>query len=317
MVDEPHVPLLPLEYIVANNQTKSDAFNKVGEGIQCEPNGCQSNPNETPATKNTPLDTPAITTSLFQFPTTTSPSQFPTNSSTPQTEVAENSPQQTEPADSENANQVSSDHVDEESDSIDSDVESDHVAVFDNPDGDDGSDIHEEVKTFRAERRAYKRRTRREKKGKSNPDDVPLGEVEQDIGFDETEPNNRGLEGRVGGDEPFYFSSNACSCTSEEDDVEEGVNLKARRESKYIRFDPACKKVVWQLSMIFQSVNEFRDAVTRYSLQKHIPLDKFVNEPSTVKVTCRDGCPWLIYAKLDNSTKNFQIKTYYPKHKCV
>ncbi|XP_060200838.1 uncharacterized protein LOC132629119 [Lycium barbarum] len=69
--------------------------------------------------------------------------------------------------------------------------------------------------------------------------------------------------------------------------------------------------------MIFQSVNEFRDAVTRYSLQKHIQLDKFVNEPSRVRVTCRDGCPWLIYAKLDNSTKNFQIKTYYPKHRCV
>ncbi|XP_060188323.1 uncharacterized protein LOC132617345 [Lycium barbarum] len=206
MVDEPDMPPLPLEYIVPNNQTKSDAFNKVGEGIQCEPNVCQSNPNENPTTKNTPLETVA---------TTTSPSQFPTNSSTPQTEAVENSPKQTEPEDGENAKQVSSDHVDSQStdsdveSDLESDVESDHVAVFDGPDGDDGSDVHEE------------------------------------------------------------------------------------------------------------SVNEFRDAVTRYSLQKHIQLDKFVNEPSRVRVTCRDGCPWLIYAKLDNSIKNFQIKTYYPKHRCV
>ncbi|XP_059295361.1 uncharacterized protein LOC132048680 [Lycium ferocissimum] len=58
-------------------------------------------------------------------------------------------------------------------------------------------DVHEEVRTFRAERSAYKRSTRREKRGQPNLDDVPLGEVEQDIGFDETEPNKRDLEGRV------------------------------------------------------------------------------------------------------------------------
>ncbi|KAK4355743.1 hypothetical protein RND71_024714 [Anisodus tanguticus] len=63
---------------------------------------------------------------------------------------------------------VSSDHVEEGSDSIDSSseskVESDYVAVFDDP------DVHDLVRTFRPEIRAYKRRPTRERIP-PNPDD--------------------------------------------------------------------------------------------------------------------------------------------------
>ncbi|KAJ8532565.1 hypothetical protein K7X08_012488 [Anisodus acutangulus] len=125
---------------------------------------------------------------------------------------------------------VSSDHVEEGSDSTNSSSESDHVAVFNGPDVDDGSDIHEEFRTLRVKRRAYKRRSRR-KKTPPNPDDVSLGEVEQDIDFDEIEPNDRGLEGRVGGDEPFYYSSETYSCETDGDDGQEGVILAPIREN--------------------------------------------------------------------------------------
>ncbi|KAJ8537168.1 hypothetical protein K7X08_035569 [Anisodus acutangulus] len=129
---------------------------------------------------------------------------------------------------------VSSDNVEYESihstnSSFDSEVKSDHVAVFDGPDVDDGSDVHEEVRAFKAERRSYKRRSRRETIP-PNLDDVPLGEDEYDIGFDETEPHNRCLEGKVGGDEPDYYSFEAYSCEIDDDDGKYGVTLAPRRE---------------------------------------------------------------------------------------
>ncbi|XP_059287011.1 uncharacterized protein LOC132040395 [Lycium ferocissimum] len=68
--------------------------------------------------------------------------------------------------------------------------------------------------------------------------------------------------------------------------------------------------------MVFKDVDEFRRAVTRYAVQRRVQVDKWVNEPKRVRVLCRNGCPWLLYAKLDNTTHDFQIKTYNPKHTC-
>ncbi|KAJ8529046.1 hypothetical protein K7X08_035881 [Anisodus acutangulus] len=172
------------------------------EGIQGEPNASQTNPNETPAAETTPLQTP---------PTNTSPSQFSaTNSSTSQTVAPETSPPQT--AAGETADPVSSDHVEEGSDLTDSSFEFDHVAVFDDLDVDDESDVHEKVRTFRVERRAERE------------------------GFDETEPNNKGLEGRVGGDEPFYYSYEAYSCKTDEYDGQKGEIYSTTRNTPSVRY---------------------------------------------------------------------------------
>ncbi|KAJ8564425.1 hypothetical protein K7X08_000885 [Anisodus acutangulus] len=80
---------------------------------------------------------------------TSHPQNPATNSSPPQTVPAETTAKTIEP--------VGSDTVEEGYDfSPESSEDSDHVGVFDSPDIDDKSDVHEEVKTFRAERRAYK-----------------------------------------------------------------------------------------------------------------------------------------------------------------
>lgn len=69
--------------------------------------------------------------------------------------------------------------------------------------------------------------------------------------------------------------------------------------------------------MVFEDVNEFRDVVTKYVLQRGVKLEKYVNESKKVRVRCREGCPWLLYASINKSTNDFQIKTYNPKHRCI
>ena len=69
--------------------------------------------------------------------------------------------------------------------------------------------------------------------------------------------------------------------------------------------------------MIFESVKEFRLAVTKYAIQRGVQIEKCVNEPNRVRVRCcKANCKWFLYASLDKKTNNFVIKTYMPVHSC-
>ncbi|WMV46889.1 hypothetical protein MTR67_040274 [Solanum verrucosum] len=171
------------------------------------------------------------------------------------------------------------------------------------------SDVHEENTNLRAEKRSYQRRKRTERVPK-DPEEVPVAEVGPNVGFDETEPVDKNIKGKVVGDEHVYCSSDAYSIETDSDN-------ETRRESRRIVFDKTAEKVMWQLGMVFESVNDFRDAVTKYSLQKGVQLEKFTNDSKKVRVRCREGCPWLLYASLNRGTNNFVIKTYNPTHRYV
>uniref|UniRef100_M1DSI7 Transposon MuDR mudrA n=1 Tax=Solanum tuberosum TaxID=4113 RepID=M1DSI7_SOLTU len=68
-----------------------------------------------------------------------------------------------------------------------------------------GSDVHEEVRELRAEKRSFQRRKRRERV-LADDEEVPVGEVGPDLGFDEIEIGKVSHEGRLGGDEPYFAS---------------------------------------------------------------------------------------------------------------
>lgn len=103
------------------------------------------------------------------------------------------------------------------------------------------------------------------------------------------------LGGRLGGDESYYATSDACSFEIDTDDscLEAGEKMrfkmpKTRRNkaTNNVRFDPNSKKIVWQLGMIFENVKEFRLAVTEYAVQRRVQIEKCVNEPTRVRVRC-------------------------------
>ncbi|KAH0706288.1 hypothetical protein KY285_010794 [Solanum tuberosum] len=85
-------------------------------------------------------------------------------------------------------------------------VESEAELVGDDDEEEYGSDVHEEVRELRAEKRSFQRRKRREKVAADN-EEVPVGEAGPDLGFDETRTGKVSHEGRLGGDEPYFASS--------------------------------------------------------------------------------------------------------------
>ena len=70
------------------------------------------------------------------------------------------------------------------------------------------------------------------------------------------------------------------------------------------------------MSLVFESVNEFRSVVTKYDGVEHVKIEMHINEPTRVRVMCTNGCPWVLYASFDSRTNNFVVKPYNPVHKC-
>ncbi|KAG5601646.1 hypothetical protein H5410_033016 [Solanum commersonii] len=95
-------------------------------------------------------------------------------------------------------------------------VESKVKLVGDDNEKEYGSDVHEEVRELRAEKRSFLRRKRRERVAADN-EEVPIGEAGPDLGFDETETGKVSHEGRLRGDEPYFASSDEDSFELDED----------------------------------------------------------------------------------------------------
>ncbi|KAH0776822.1 hypothetical protein KY290_008233 [Solanum tuberosum] len=166
----------------------------------------------------------------------------------------------------------------------------------------------------------------------SNPVLVPplleYGEsgVGPDAGYDESIGGNRNnLEGKLAGDEPYYPSDEAASFetdpdafSDDEEEVQQRERVKPRRRKKVNRvlFDASSQKVVWELGLVFECVNEFRSVVTKYVVAEHVAIEMYINEPTRVRVRCTVGCPWVLFASFDSRTNNFVVKTYNPVPKC-
>ncbi|KAF3636758.1 hypothetical protein FXO38_24011 [Capsicum annuum] len=82
----------------------------------------------------------------------------------------------------------------------------------------------------------------------------------KNLGFEETKITDKSLKGKVAGDELVYCSSDDYSVDS---NLEDGLG---RIDSRKVVYDDSAKQVVWQLGMVFEDMNEFRDAVTKYPL---------------------------------------------------
>ncbi|XP_059302141.1 uncharacterized protein LOC132054092 [Lycium ferocissimum] len=132
------------------------------------------------------------------------------------------------------------------------------------------------------------------------------------------------MEGKLAGDEPYYPSDEAASFETDPDDisdddegvVEQRVKAKRRKLTNRVVFDKTSKKIVWETGLQFESVNEFRTATYKYAVHEHVAIEKYINEPTRVRVRCVEGCPWLLFASLDSRTNNFVVKTYNPIHMC-
>ncbi|KAH0691998.1 hypothetical protein KY289_019356 [Solanum tuberosum] len=109
---------------------------------------------------------------------------------------------------------------------------------------DDLSDLDEELLQAR---QSNIQEQVKEKTARVNLDEIPSGPVGIDAGFEDIYKEKRGrFEGNLGGDDPYFDSSDPGSDISEDegDPVEndEVVDLAPRKESTKIYFDPTAKK---------------------------------------------------------------------------
>ncbi|KAG5615015.1 hypothetical protein H5410_014839, partial [Solanum commersonii] len=129
-----------------------------------------------------------------------------------------------------------------DNDSSDNEVEGESGSEGDtNEDTKVDSDVYQEYIDIRASKRHFKRSQRRSR----------------------------------GGDEPYYLSDEAPSFEIDDEtgwgdgeEVDQVVHKPVRRKKTLNRVmcDETSKKIIWELGLVFGSVDEFRVAVTRYAV---------------------------------------------------
>lgn len=67
-------------------------------------------------------------------------------------------------------------------------------------------------------------------------------------------------------------------------------------------YDPNCECPVWVVGMVSNNVAQLREAVRRYFIVKGVKIRFKRNEPARIRVICKKGCDWLLYAS--NNSNN-------------
>ncbi|KAH6792134.1 hypothetical protein C2S52_002611 [Perilla frutescens var. hirtella] len=112
----------------------------------------------------------------------------------------------------------------------------------------------------------------------------------------------------------YYDSDDNCSYYSETD--EECGDHALRRPSTIVCFDQMAVIPVFCCGMIFQNVQECRDALAKYAIMKGLQIHFIKNDQVRVRAGCMEKCPWKFLASKNGHNNNFTVKTYVPNHKC-
>lgn len=106
--------------------------------------------------------------------------------------------------------------------------------------------------------------------------------------------------------------------TSDEDELylpESEGEGQCSKQFKPFR-DEDMENPIFKVSMIFDSVELLRKAITEYSLKHRVEIRLPRNEKKRLRAECVDGCPWTVYASSDSRTKGLMVKTFNGEHNC-
>ncbi|KAH0666225.1 hypothetical protein KY285_027431 [Solanum tuberosum] len=193
---------------------------------------------------------------------------------------------------------------------VESDMSNSDTDVDDIPDEDD-SDVDEELRSLRDERRNKRNlnlRKKRDRKKKIITKEVPIGEAGVDKGFEHNGINKKDrYVGRLGGDEK-YIDSSECDSDDSTDMLYTkaigGVDLPGRRKSKEVKYDDKCTVVIFELGMIFENAKKFRKALAKYAIENNYQIKLRPNEAHRVRAKCKfkEKCKWLCYGAIDRDS---------------
>ncbi|KAH0692196.1 hypothetical protein KY285_019293 [Solanum tuberosum] len=255
-------------------EESGSTFNKVNEQ-----SGVGEDPFTTFDTRSSSTPIPPTTTSAPRSPSTTTTHsttivahRSPYTKTPPTTTAAPRSPSTTtsvtaanpsiEDADDLVSGPVESDFLEEGGSdySTEDSVESECGLVGDDNE-DYGSDVHEEVKELRAEKRSFQRRKRKERVP-ADTEEVPVGEAGADLDFDETQTGKISVEGRLGGDEPYFASSDDGSFEIDEDEFSDEC-VESERSTVRTARAKVLKDIMGDHIVEFGKILDYKDELLR------------------------------------------------------
>ena len=107
-------------------------------------------------------------------------------------------------------------------------------------------------------------------------------------------------------DEVFYLED-----TDDEGDQVRNVETGAR-------FDPQCpiQNIKFKVGLKFDSRCTFRTTVRNYAIANGFNLKHVRSTDASEEFKCLEGCPWRIYASLDQMKEYFVVKSLNDYHTC-
>ncbi|WCJ20804.1 hypothetical protein M5689_003009 [Euphorbia peplus] len=147
----------------------------------------------------------------------------------------------------------------------------------------DASEFEEDLARVRESIARDKKRDRSNRKRRKAPVAVQLGPLRRDKVYDPSiHKHERDKEGLIAGDEEYIRSSDLESFAT--DDDEEGPR---KRRTTRVHYNPAWEDPVFEVGMIFKTVQDFRDAVTLYAVKRGARLKCDPNDSERCRAKCK------------------------------
>lgn len=68
------------------------------------------------------------------------------------------------------------------------------------------------------------------------------------------------------------------------------------------------------VGQVFPSIQKMRQSIIEYSARNRVEIKYPRNEKRRLRAHCAEGCPWNLYASMDNRVQSLVVKTYYGVH---
>ncbi|KAL4351611.1 hypothetical protein GQ457_06G022900 [Hibiscus cannabinus] len=129
----------------------------------------------------------------------------------------------------------------------------------------------------------------------------------------EIQGNEASLVGLSTGEETDYLGSSDVGSYETDSDGD----FVSRKTTK-VFFDSSTSEPRFELGMIFENGNQFKDALYAYAVAHRFDFKFVCNRKEKVRVVCKGkGCPFVVHASWDKSDSCFKVKTLVTDHSCL
>jgi hypothetical protein len=73
---------------------------------------------------------------------------------------------------------------------------------------------------------------------------------------------------------------------------------------------------IFKVSMMFESAEMVRKAITEYNLKNRVEIKIPCNEPKSLRAHYDADCPWYFFVSYDRRGQDLLVKTYNGVHTC-